>query len=71
MNIVVVGIGYVGLANAILLAQHNKVTAVDILGDKVNMINLGQSPLADEDIEEYLAHMSLNLTATTDGFAAY
>jgi len=67
MNITVVGVGYVGLANAILLAQHNKVTAVDLVQSKVDMINTKKSPLADREIEEYLAGKPLDLTATTDG----
>lgn len=70
MNITVYGTGYVGLANAILLAQHNKVTAVDLLQSKVDMINDRKSPLVDKEIEEYLATKPLNLTATTDGNAA-
>lgn len=70
-KIVVAGTGYVGLSNAILLAQHNEVTAVDLLPKKVHMINSGKSPLKDKEIEEYLASGRLNLTATTDGDMAY
>lgn len=71
MNIVVVGTGYVGLANAVLLAQHNHVTAVDIDPDKVALLNQKQSPIQDEDISHYLAQQPLNLQATTDGGKAY
>ncbi|WP_200801303.1 nucleotide sugar dehydrogenase [Clostridium sp. Marseille-P2415] len=70
-KIAVAGTGYVGLSNAILLAQHNEVHAVDILEEKVAMINNGESPIIDKEIEEYLAAKRLNLTATTDGAAAY
>lgn len=71
MKIAVAGIGYVGLSNAILLAQHNHVMAVDIISEKVKMINERKSPLADKEIEEYLANKSLDLTATTDSESAY
>lgn len=71
MNIAVAGIGYVGLANAILLAQHHKVTAVDVVAEKVDMINRRQSPLVDREISEYLESKELDLTATTDGDSAY
>ena len=71
MKISIAGIGYVGLANAILLAQHNEVTAVDLVPEKVEMINARKSPLADREIEEYLADKPLHLTATTDGNATY
>ena len=70
-NIAVAGTGYVGLSNAILLAQHNRVTAVDIIPEKVEMINARKSPIADKEIEEYLREKDLNLTATTDGPSAY
>lgn len=70
MKITVVGIGYVGLANAVLLAQHNNVTAVDISEDRVAAVNSRQSPIVDPDIEEYLADRRLDLTATTDLAAA-
>lgn len=66
MKIAVIGLGYVGLANAILLAQHNEVTAVDIISEKVNLINRGISPIADPEIEEYLSKDDLNLRAVTD-----
>ena len=71
MKIAIAGTGYVGLANAILLAQHNEVTAVDLVQAKVDQINAKKSPLADPEIEDYLAHKPLHLTATTDGDAAY
>lgn len=71
MNITVVGIGYVGLANAVLLAQHNTITAVDVVQSKVDMINARKSPLADKEIEEFLATRSLDLTATTSSEAAF
>jgi len=71
MNIVVAGTGYVGLSIAVLLAQNNKVTAVDIIPEKVEMINSGKSPIVDKEIEEYLAKKKLNLTATLDGEKAY
>lgn len=71
MNIAIAGTGYVGLANAVLLAQHHHVTAVDLVAEKVDKINRRISPLADPEIEDYLAHRALDLTATTDGAAAY
>jgi UDPglucose 6-dehydrogenase len=70
-QIAVAGTGYVGLSNAILLAQHNAVTAVDIIPSKVDMINAHKSPIIDAEIEEYLREKPLTLTATTDGEAAY
>ena len=70
-RIVIAGTGYVGLSNAILLAQHNHVTAVDILQEKVDMINAGKSPIVDREIQEYLQTKQLDLHATTDGAAAY
>ena len=70
-KIAVAGTGYVGLSLAILLAQYNEVIAVDIIPEKVNMINQGKSPIQDEYIEKYLAEKDLNFTATTDGFTAY
>ena len=71
MKIAVAGTGYVGLSNAILLAQHNEVYAVDIVQEKVNLINNKKSPIIDKEIEEYLATKKLNLTATTDATLAY
>ncbi len=71
LNIAVAGTGYVGLSLAVLLAQHNKVTAVDIIPEKVEMINNKKSPIQDEYIEKYLAEKELDLTATLDGETAY
>lgn len=71
MKITVAGTGYVGLSNAVLLAQHNEVIALDILQEKVNMINNKRSPIADNEIEEFLATKELNLTATTDNYVAF
>lgn len=71
MKIAVAGTGYVGLSIAVLLAQHNKVTAVDVIPEKVEMINNRQSPIKDEYIEKYLKEKELDLTATLDGAAAY
>lgn len=71
MKIAVAGTGYVGLSIAVLLAQHNKVTAVDVIPEKVEMINNRQSPIKDEYIEKYLKEKELDLTATLDGVAAY
>lgn len=71
MKITVAGTGYVGLSNAILLAQHNEVIALDIIKDKVDMINNKKSPIIDPEVEEYLATKDLNLIATTDNFEAY
>ncbi len=70
-KIAVAGIGYVGLSNAILLAQHNPVVAVDLNPVRVAQLNAGQSPIMDTDIETYLAKKPLNLHATTDGAQAY
>ncbi|MBQ9065711.1 MAG: nucleotide sugar dehydrogenase [Blautia sp.] len=71
MKIAVAGTGYVGLSIAVLLAQHNEVTAVDIIPEKVEMINNRISPIKDAEIEEYLAGKELNLKATLDGEEAY
>ena len=71
MKVAVVGTGYVGLSNAILLAQHNEVVAVDIVDKKVDMINNRISPIVDKEIQEYLSNKKLNLVATTDCFKAY
>lgn len=70
-KIVIAGTGYVGLSNAILLAQHQQVWAVDILQEKVDMINRGESPIVDKEIQEYLAEKELHLTATVNGEEAY
>lgn len=71
MKIAVAGTGYVGLSNAVLLAQHNEVVAVDIIQEKVDMINDRVSPIVDKEIEDYLANKELNLVATTDAYKAY
>ena len=71
MKIAVAGTGYVGLSNAILLAQHNEVVAVDIVREKVDMINAKKSPIVDKEISEYLSKHELNLRATTDAETAY
>ena len=71
MNIAVAGTGYVGLSIATLLAQHNHVTAVDVVPEKVELINNKKSPIQDEYIEKYLAEKKLDLTATLDGETAY
>ena len=70
-NIAVAGTGYVGLSLAVLLAQYNHVTAVDIIQEKVDLINKHISPIQDKYIEKYLAEKKLNLTATLDGESAY
>ena len=71
MKIAVAGTGYVGLSIAVLLSQHNEVKAVDIIPEKVEMLNNRKSPIADKEIEEYLANKKLNLVATLDGDSAY
>ena len=71
MNIAVAGTGYVGMSIATLLAQHNHVTAVDVIPEKVEKINKKISPIQDDYIEKYLAEKELDLTATLDGAAAY
>ena len=71
MNIVVVGAGYVGLSNAVLLAQHNHVVACDIMEEKVKLINDRKSPIVDKELEDYLANTELDLTATTNAAGAY
>lgn len=71
MKITVVGTGYVGLSNAVLLAQQNEVTALEIIEEKVELINNKKSPIVDKEIEEYLSTKVLNLTATTDKKTAY
>lgn len=70
-NIAIAGTGYVGMSIATLLAQHNRVTAVDVVPEKVELINKRKSPIQDEYIEKYLAEKELNLTATLDGAKAY
>lgn len=71
MKIAVAGTGYVGLSNAVLLAQHHQVMALDVIDEKVAMINRRQSPIVDKEIEEFFALRELNLTATRDKIAAY
>ena len=71
MKIAVAGTGYVGLSMAVLLAQHNEVVAVDLISEKVEMLNAKKSPIVDAEIEDYLANKNLNLVATTDGDSAY
>ena len=71
LKIAVAGTGYVGLSIATLLSQHHQVTAVDVIPEKVDMLNRKQSPIQDEYIEKYLSEKSLNLTATLDGAEAY
>ncbi|AIQ65175.1 UDP-glucose 6-dehydrogenase [Paenibacillus stellifer] len=70
-KIAVAGIGYVGLSNAVLLAQHHEVTAYDIMEEKVKLVNARKSPIIDHEIEHYLATKKLNLTATTDAQEAF
>ena len=71
MKIAVVGSGYVGLSNAVLLAQHNQVVCLDVMQDKVELINNKKSPISDTELEDYLANKALNLTATLDKQLAY
>lgn len=71
MKIAVAGLGYVGLSNAVLLAQNNVVTAVDVSEDRVRMVNASQCPIADPELEDFLASRPLDLTATRDAASAY
>jgi len=71
MKVAVIGLGYVGLSNAVLLAQQNEVVAVDVTQSRVDDVNNKRSPIADVELEEYLATKELNLVATTDAAEAY
>ena len=71
MKIVVVGLGYVGMSNAVVLAQHNEVVAVDLDEERVKLVERRLSPIEDTELEDYLAHRELDLTATTDALSAY
>ncbi|MGL5666271.1 MAG: nucleotide sugar dehydrogenase, partial [Shewanella sp.] len=71
MKIAIAGTGYVGLSNAVLLSQHHQVTTVDVIADKVALINARKSPIVDAEIEDFLAHRELDLTATLDKKLAY
>lgn len=71
MKITIAGTGYVGLSNAVLLAQHNEVVALDLIQEKVDLINAQQSPIVDSEISDFLANKDLNLMATTDVASAY
>ena len=71
MKIAVAGIGYVGLSNAVLLAQYHEVVALDITAEKVSLLNQRKSPIEDKEISEYLANRSINLRATSDKRDAY
>lgn len=71
LKITIAGTGYVGLSNAVLLAQHNEVIALDIIQEKVDLINAKKSPIVDAEIQDYLANKELNLIATTDNYVAY
>ena len=71
MKIAIAGTGYVGLSNAVLLAQHNEVVALDLIAEKVDLINARKSPIADAEIEDFLLNKPLNLKATLDKYTAY
>ena len=71
MNITIAGLGYVGLSNAVLLARNNKVTAVDLSSERVDLVNSKKSPIVDVEIEEFLATKELDLNATIDTTDAY
>ncbi|MDZ4196873.1 MAG: UDP-glucose 6-dehydrogenase, partial [Candidatus Izemoplasmatales bacterium] len=71
MKIAVIGTGYVGLSNAVLLSQHHEVVALDVIKEKVDKVNNRQSPIVDTELEDYLAHKTLNLKATLIKEEAY
>lgn len=71
MQITITGTGYVGLSNAVLLSQHHQVIALDVVPEKIEQINQRQSPIADQELEDYLANKPLNLRATLDKVEAY
>src|SRR5690554_3145437 len=71
IKIAIAGTGYVGLSNAVLLAQHNKVVALDLVAEKVELINQRQTPIEDSEIQEFLSNKSLSLQATLDKNEAY
>jgi UDPglucose 6-dehydrogenase len=71
MKITIAGTGYVGISNAMLLAQHNEVVAVDIIPEKIDLLNAGKSPIEDTEISDFLANRDLDFTATLDKEAAY
>jgi UDPglucose 6-dehydrogenase len=71
MKIAIAGTGYVGLSNAMLLAQHNEVVAVDIISEKIDLLNSGKSPIEDTEISDFLTNRELNFKATLDKNVAY
>jgi UDPglucose 6-dehydrogenase len=71
MNITVTGVGYVGLSNALLLAQHNSVIALDVSAEKIAMLNRGDSPIIDKEIQEFLGNKALDFKASLDKVEAY
>ena len=70
MKIVVVGLGYVGLSNAVLLAQHNEVIGLDISQERLDVVNSGKSPIVDAELSEYLENKELNLSTSSDLYAS-